>query len=167
MATDFIISGIQKAEIQHLFSLSNEELTSRGITRMTVDEYPGYPCRLSLEDAPIGEEVLAFNYEHHAIQSPYRASGPVFVRLNQEAAQLEKNEIPAMLLHRYLSLRVYDDHGMMIDATTVVGEHLEDAIQTIFRDPAAKYIQVHNARPGCYNCQVDRIPKGPGGDFLQ
>ena len=75
---------------------------------------------------------------------------------------IEKNEIPTMLLHRYLSLRVYDDRGMMIDAKTVEGINLEGAIQNIFSNATAQYIQVHNARPGCYNCQIDRIPEGPG-----
>ncbi|MCB0631443.1 MAG: DUF1203 domain-containing protein [Lewinella sp.] len=29
---------------------------------------------------------------------------------------------------------------------------METAIQEIFADERAEYIQVHNAGPGCYNC---------------
>ena len=157
MKYDFIISGIKQNEVQHLFGLNEEELKVKGISKIKVDEKPGFPCRVSLEDADIGEEILAFNYEHHKVNSPYRSSGPVFVRFGTDEANLKKNEIPKILEHRYLSLRVYDNGGMMIDATTIEGKILEDAIQEIFSNKKAKYIQVHNAKPGCYNCQIDRI----------
>jgi len=157
MKYDFIISGIKQNVVQHLFSLNEQELIAKGISKITVDEKPGFPCRVSLEDANIGEEILAFNYEHHKVNSPYRSSGPVFVRFNINEARLKKNEIPKMLEHRYLSLRIYDNEGTMIDAKTIEGKHLEGSIQEIFANEKAKYIQVHNAKPGCYNCQINRI----------
>ena len=141
MKYDFIISGIKQTEIQHLFKLNEQELQAKGIHKIKVDKKPGYPCRLSLEDANVGEEVLAFNYEHHKANSPYRSSGPVFVRLNTVEAKLRKNEIPQMLQHRYLSLRAYNEKGMMIAASTLEGRYLESAIQEIFSKPelALKY----------------------------
>lgn len=157
MNYDFIISGIKQNEVQHLFKLNEKELQGRGIFKIKVDEQPGFPCRVSLEDATIGEEILAFNYEHHKANSPYRSSGPVFVRIGIDEASLKQNEIPKMLEHRYLSLRAYDNEGMMIDATTIEGKTLKDTIQRIFGNEKVKYIQVHNAKPGCYNCQIDRI----------
>ena len=45
----------------------------------------------------------------------------------------------------------------MIDAATIEGENIEGSIQEMFSNEKAKYIQVHNAGPGCYNCQIDRI----------
>ncbi|MEO1258708.1 MAG: DUF1203 domain-containing protein [Bacteroidota bacterium] len=157
MNYDFIISGIKQNEVQHLFGLTEKERKAKGIKKITVNEKPGFPCRVSLADANIGEEIIAFNYEHHKANSPYRSSGPVFVRLNADEARLKVNEIPKMLVHRYLSLRTYNNKGMMIEATTVEGKNLGGSIQKIFSNEKAKYIQVHNARPGCYNCQIDRI----------
>lgn len=157
MKYDFIISGIKQNEVQHLFSLNEIELQAKGISKIKVDEKPGFPCRVSLKDADIGEEILAFNYEHHKANSPYRSSGPVFVRFGIKEAELKKNEIPKMLEHRYLSLRAYDNGGMMIDATTIEGKTLKNTIQTLFSNEKVNYIQVHNAKPGCYNCQIDRI----------
>ncbi len=61
-----------------------------------------------------------------------------------------------MLIHRFLSLRSYDVNGMMIDAGTIEGKILEDTIQEIFENENVSYIQVHNAKPGCYNCQINR-----------
>jgi len=157
MKYDFIISGIKQNEVKHLFNLNEKELQARGISKIKVDEKPGFPCRISLEDANIGEEILAFNYEHHKANSPYRSSGPVFVRFGVEEAKLKKNEIPKMLEHRYLSLRAYDNGRIMIDATTIEGKILNNTIQTLFSNEKVKYIQVHDAKPGCYNCQIDRI----------
>lgn len=156
MKSDFKITGISKKEIQALFNLNQQELAQKGIKKLIVDENPGYPCRVSLEDAAVGEEILAFNYEHHKVNSPYKASGPVFVRLNAQEVVLQKNEIPKILIHRVLSLRVYDAAAMMIDAQTTEGKHLKDAIHGIFANKKAQYIQIHNSSPGCYNCQVDR-----------
>lgn len=157
MKYDFIISGIKLAEVKYLYTLDEQELKAAGVAKIRVRENPGYPCRISLQDANIDEEVFAFNYEHHQVNSPYRSSGPVFIRLNANEVQLRRNEIPQMLTHRYLSLRVYDEKGSMIDATTVDGKHLKRSIQAIFENKKASYIQVHNAKPGCYNCQVDRV----------
>ena len=157
MKVDFQVVGIQENEIQELLRLSDTAYERLGIRKMVVNEKPGYPCRLSLADAEIGEEVLLLNYEHHKVGSPYRSSGPVFIRTAARQANLPKNELPIMLYHRLLSLRVYDTAAMMVDARTVPGRELEETIQDIFANPEAVYIQVHNSGPGCYNCQVNRM----------
>ena len=38
--------------------LNDKELASHQAKGVIVDEEPGYPCRVSLEDAKIGERVL-------------------------------------------------------------------------------------------------------------
>ena len=157
MKINFQVIGIQAEEIQSLLNLKESNLDKLNIRKMIVDENPGYPCRLSLEDARIGEEVLLFNYEHHKVNSPYQASGPVFVRIAAKAANLQQNELPIMLYHRLLSLRIYNKEAMMIDARTIQGEQLKDTIQAVFLNDKAQYIQVHNSSPGCYNCQINRL----------
>lgn len=152
----FKITGIEK-HYNELFKLTQEELLKQGAVRMIADEKPGYPCRISLEDAEIGEAVILFPYKHHHTNSPYQASGPVFIRKNAKKSELGINEIPKMLLHRLLSLRIYNDQGMMTDAKTIDGKYLKDEIETIFSRESASYIQIHNSGPGCYNCQVNRI----------
>ncbi len=156
MKTAFRITGIDH-DYQELFRLNQEELTKMGAVKMVADQEPGFPCRVSLEDAKVGEEVLLFQYEHHKAHSPYRASGPIFIRKHAKSAQLETNEIPKMVEHRHLSLRAYDQNGMMLQAETLHGERLRDTIEAIFANQEATYIQVHNAGPGCYNCQVNRV----------
>ena len=126
------------------------------MVKMVVDSKPGYPCRVSLEDAEIGEEVILLSFKHHDSKSPYQASGPIYVRRNAQLANLRVNEVPKMLLHRFLSLRVYDEKGMMIEDLTIEGKVVKESIQKIFRNTEASYIHIHNAGPGCFNCLVKR-----------
>ena len=124
---------------------------------MIVDEKPGYPCRVSLEDAKIGEEVILLPYEFHKTNSPYQSRGPIFVRKGIVTKQLENNEIPVMLNHRLLSFRGYDKDGLMKEATTEKGENTKRVIEQIFENSEIEYIHIHNSSPGCYNCEVRRI----------
>ncbi|MFK7774174.1 MAG: DUF1203 domain-containing protein [Saprospiraceae bacterium] len=157
MNIQFQIKAIEDVSLNHFFDLSEEELKDINAVKMIVNEKPGFPCRVSLEDANIGEEVILFPFAHHKVNSPYQSSGPIFIRKNARIAQLEINEIPIMLKHRLLSLRIYDGEGMMIDGLTVEGKTLGKEIENVFENESAKYIQIHNASPGCYNCQVDRV----------
>jgi len=125
--------------------------------RLFVDSHPGYPCRVSLEDAAVGETVLAFHYLHHDTESPYRASGPIFVRVGAVRADLAPGVVPAMLLHRQLSVRAYDAEGMMVAAAILPGTELAEHAAQRFEDTGIAYLQVHNAGPGCFNCAVERV----------
>lgn len=156
MSINFKITAIEN-KYNHLFNLNEEELASKGVIKMIVDQKPGYLCRVSLEDVEIGEEVILFPFEHHETDSPYKASGPIFIRKNAEKANLEINKIPEMLFKRLQSLRVYDKNGIMIDAKTLEGKEIRKEIESIFNNNSASYIQIHNANPGCYNCQVNRL----------
>jgi hypothetical protein len=158
METNFKITAIEE-NFEHLFNMTENELNEIGAKRMTADSKPGFPCRVSLEDVHVDEEVILFPYEHHKVKSPYQSSGPIFIRQYAKKATLKINEIPLMLQHRLLSLRIYNAYGMMIDARTVMGNGLKKEIQQIFNNKNAHYIQVHNASPGCYNCQINRVEK--------
>ena len=62
--------------------MSDEELTRHHALRVTATEYPGYPCRVTLDDAQPGEEVVLLNFEHLPVDSPYRSSHAIYVRAN-------------------------------------------------------------------------------------
>ena len=154
---NFQISGLPLAEFRPLFALTDAELAERGIVRRVADANPGFPCRVSLADAQIGERLLLLNYEHLAVASPYRSRHAIFVRENASEARPAVNEIPAVLSRRLLSVRAYDQAGMMLAADVVPGSELESAIAAMFGDPAVTYLHVHNAKPGCFAARVDRI----------
>jgi hypothetical protein len=117
---------------------------------------PGYPCRVSLEDAEPGERLLLLTFEHHGVDSPYRASGPIYVREGAVQADPAVNEVPLQLRRRLLSVRAYSAAGMMRDASVVEGKDLEGAVETLFADPKVAYLHLHNAIPGCYAARVER-----------
>jgi Protein of unknown function (DUF1203) len=155
-ANDFQFVALPSGSFSHLFSMDDAELASRGARRMTVDEHPGFPCRVSLMDAPVGERVILTHFQHHQANSPYQGTGPIFVREIAQTAAPEVNEIPAMFHHRLLSVRAYDEAGMMKGARVVEGKVLEETIRDLFNNETISYLQIHNAAPGCFNCTVQR-----------
>jgi hypothetical protein len=110
-----------------------------------------------LKDAEPGERVILLPYTYHDVASPYRASGPIFVREQAEQTEFGVNEIPELLRSRLLSVRAYDGDGFMIAAEVVDGQQIEEPIGRFFADAKVAYLHVHNARPGCYSCRVDRV----------
>ena len=62
-----------------------------------------------------------------------------------------------MLNHRHLSFRGYDKNGFMKEALTEKEINTRIVIEKIFENSEIEYIHIHNASPGCYNCEVRRI----------
>jgi len=156
MTSDFQIVAISRGYFEHLFSMSDSELSEHDARRMIVDSNSGFPCRVSLTDAEVGETVILAPFAHHDVHSPYQSSGPIFVRETAQTANPEVNEIPVMLRHRLLSVRAYSEKGMMKDAKVVEGQTLEETIRQLFSDSKISYLHLHNAAPGCFNCLVER-----------
>ncbi|WP_281560550.1 DUF1203 domain-containing protein [Thalassomonas sp. RHCl1] len=157
MTIDFQIIPVDIEAFQPVLSLAPEALASAHAKVLDVDEHPGYPCRVSLIEAKVGEQVLVLPYNHHDVDSPYRASGPVFVRLNAQTHLPAINEIPEVVQHRLLSLRAYNSEHMMIDAIVIPGRELKAAIETMFAREQVNYLHIHNANPGCFSCAVQRV----------
>src|SRR3954467_2741626 len=107
------ITGLDPAPYRPLFGLSDEDLASRGVTRMTVTAKPSYPCRVSLTDRAIGETVLLVNHVSHDVANPYRASHAIFVTEAEETAAEYIDQVPPVFEQRVLSLRGFDADGMM------------------------------------------------------
>ena len=95
------------------------------------------------------------NYEHHAVSSPYRMRFAIYVRKGEQTYDAI-DEVPAQLRIRTLAVRAFDVKGMMVGRELVQGRELEAAIGRLFADPAAAYLHVHFAAPGCYAAQVLR-----------
>ena len=156
MKTNFRIVGLPLAQFQPLFPLDNSELAQKGARRLIVDAKPGFPCRVSLQDAEIGERVILVPFVHHDVESPYRASGPIFVRERAKEIQPAPGEIPEVAAGRIMSVRAYNDKGMMINAAVTPGKELKSQIEKFFSDAKISYLHLHNAGAGCYSCRVER-----------
>jgi len=156
MLNPFRIIALPIERFDALLQFNDESLKAHSARRMVADKKPGCPCRVSLIDAEPGETVLLVPFTHHDVDSPYRASGPIFVRANARMAEPAINEIPAMFRTRPLSIRAYDEEAMMVGSDVVDGSELEERISRFFDNENVKYLHLHNARPGCFNCRVER-----------
>src|SRR5689334_2456186 len=101
MALRFI--GLPTGDFQTLIGADDRALAERGVHRRIADEKPGFPCRVSLEDAEPGEKVLLLTYRHLGIGSPYDASGPIFVRESARETFDQVGVVPPVLRGRFLS----------------------------------------------------------------
>ncbi len=153
----FVVSGLPLEPFRPLFGLSDEALAERGVIRRQVDANPGFPCRITLEDAQPGETVLLLNYEHQSADTPYRASHAIYVREQARETRRAMDEIPSALrIRKAISLRAFDDKGMMLDAEVAPGSDLEPAIERLLGLPGVAYLHAHNAGMGCYAARIER-----------
>ena len=151
----FRVLGLDPALFQELQALPDEVLAERGVERVRVDEKPGAPCRISLDDADIGEHVLLLTHLHQPAATPYRQQGPIFVRA-ADTRYDAVNAIPPALARRLLSLRGFSAQHMMVEADIVDGAYAAEVIARFFANPSVAYIHAHYARRGCFAATIER-----------
>lgn len=154
--TGFTITGLDPAPFVGFYGLADDALAERGVERMVVTDNPGFPCRVTLEDAAVGDTVLLLNHEHLPVDTPYRQRHAIFVKEGAAAAACHVGTVPAQLAIRTLSVRAYDAVGNMTDADLVEGRDLPALIDRLFADPRVAYLHAHNAKRGCFAARIDR-----------
>ena len=152
----FQIAALPADAFRHLYGRSDEDLRAIGVEPVTADAETGFPCRVSLADAPIGQRLLLLNHEHQPADTPYRSRHAIFVADGAETATPAPGEIPDQLRRRLLSIRAFDAQGMMLDADIVDGAAAEGIVMRLFAEPRAAYLHAHFARRGCYAARIDR-----------
>jgi len=152
----FQIHALPESSFADYSDLSEEELKERNAKKVVVDEYPGYPCRVSLDEAKIGETALLVNYQHLPHDSPYQASHAVYVRMGAKSAQLAENEVPESVLSRLIAVRGYSEEGSMLDAEIVDGHEVAVTIEKMFNNTDVDFLHLHNAKRGCFAARVTR-----------
>ena len=126
------------------------------LTPIPVDESPGYICRHCLEDPAVGEAVYLFSYSPFSRAVAYRSLGPIFVHTTACPRYGNPEELPKSLRHRLLSLRAYREDDFLVVADVTPGSEADLVLDRFFDLPEVAYIDIHNARPGCFNCRVFR-----------
>ena len=134
----FQIHALAVERFAPLFNLPESELAAIPARKMVVDEKPGYPCRVSLVDAEVGETVMLINYEHQPNHSPYRAAHAIYVRERAEQAFPAVGEVPEVLTSRLISMRAFDRNHDMVVADVVDGKALSTAIPEMLNDPTVR-----------------------------
>lgn len=151
----FQISGIDPAPFAHLHAMSDTQLLSGGMRRVVTTQAHAAPCRISLEDAEIGESVILLNHAHQPADTPYYQQGPIFIRETTDRL-VAHDVIPPALARRTLSLRGFDADNMMVEADLTEGSGAAAMIQRFFANPNVAYIHAHYARRGCFAALIER-----------
>jgi Protein of unknown function (DUF1203) len=149
------IEGLKRADFAPLFAMSDVELAERGVVRVIADG-PGYPCRVSLADAKVGESLILLNYTSHDVATPYRSSYAIYVREEADQAAAYVDATPAVFEGRPLGLRAFDAKGMLRDAALALPGQADAKIRALFANPEIAYIHAHNAAHGCFSAKVER-----------
>jgi hypothetical protein len=152
----FRITGLPAEAFADLRGLDDGALAARGVRRVIADAFPGYPCRITLEDAQPGESLLLLNWIHLDGDTPYRGNGPIFIRESALQTFDAVGVVPLQQSRRTLSVRAYDAAGFMRHGLVVQGEGLEAKIGELFADADVAFLHLHNAGRGCYAARVDR-----------
>ncbi|KAF2473355.1 uncharacterized protein BDR25DRAFT_323923 [Lindgomyces ingoldianus] len=115
------------------------------------------PCRRCLLEANPGEKLFLIGYDPFPADSitPYRGNGPIFVHAH-DCRPFDGKILPETQLQRLLSLRAYDEKHMMVAAEVIEGKELESVAGGMLADEKASYINVHNAKPGCFAVRIQR-----------
>jgi len=153
--TSYRVKGLDPAPFKPLFGLSEEELSKRGIVRMTVTS-PTFPCRVSLTDRELGETVLLLNHVSHDVANPYRSSHAIFVTEGEDEAADYVDQVPPVFEKRVLSLRGFDADGMMAEALLTQPGEADAGIRKLFANPDIVSIHAHNATRGCFAAKIER-----------
>ncbi len=153
----YSITGLPVEPFQAFFGLPDEDLAEQHIVRVTADSPVGFPCRVLLEDAKVGDTLLLLNHEYQPAETPYRGRHAIFVNEAARAPKTFVDEVPPVLgVRTAIALRAFDAADMIIDADVVPGPRVEPAILRLFENPRTVYIQAHNAGRGCFAARIDR-----------
>jgi hypothetical protein len=153
---DFRISALPVNRFEGLFGRTDAELERLRARRVIADRNPGFPCRVSLRDASVGESVLLLNFEHHPVDGPYAARHAIYVREHAREARPEVNEIPQVLSQRLISVRAWSAEGSLLGADVAEGDALPGTIRRFLNADSVAYLHLHNAKAGCYAARADR-----------
>lgn len=151
----YTISGLDPSPFAYLTGMSDSELAAHGAVRMIADASPGFPCRVTLDDAQPGEALLLVN---HVSQDggPYHASHAIFISEGVGQAVRYVDRVPPALDRRILSVRAFDAPGMMIDAALAQPGEADATFRRMLANPTVDHLDAHNATRGCFAARVER-----------
>lgn len=149
------IEGLNRADFLPYFAMDDVQLARHNARRVTATG-PGFPCRISLEDAPAGETLILLNHISHDVATPYRSSYAIYVREAAEEIAPLVDATPPVFEGRPIALRAFDMEGMLTNATLVLPGQADEKIRALFADSQIAYIHAHNAAHGCFSARIDR-----------
>jgi hypothetical protein len=150
------ITGLSPATFDMLIDQDDDTLAVHRAVRVTAMSNPGYPCRVSLKDAAIGETLILLHHVSHDVATPYRSSYAIYVREAAREAGDYFDTVPPVFTGRPLGMRGFDARGMLKTAALALPGQADTKIREVFANPDIAYIHAHNAAHGCFAAKVER-----------
>ncbi|TSB04061.1 DUF1203 domain-containing protein [Sphingorhabdus contaminans] len=150
------IIGLDHEPFAHLFEMQDDALAEHGAIRVTAAADRGWPCRISLEDAKAGEELILLNHISHDVATPYRSAYAIYVRKAARKAAEFVDKTPPVFDGRPMALRAFDAGGMLRNAALAMPGEADDKIRALFTQQEIAYIHAHNAAHGCFSARIER-----------
>jgi hypothetical protein len=149
------IKGLDRGSFERFFAMDDEDLARHGARRVIADN-PRYPCRVSLEDAAVGESMILLNHVSNDVDGPYRATHAILVRETTGEAATLVDRTPPVFETRTLSLRAFDAAGEIVASRLSPPDGHDAAIRALLADPRVDHIDAHNAGHGCFSARIER-----------
>lgn len=126
--------------------------------RLTVVESPegGAPCRHCLRVSTDGERLILFAHRPFDGDGPYAEVGPVFIHADACARYAATTIFPPAFAERTLTLRAYDDRGLIASAEVAPPGARDDVLARMFENERVRFVHVRNPAWGCYDFAVER-----------
>jgi hypothetical protein len=150
------ISGLNPADFDALRGADEATLAAHNAVRVVATNKPGFPCRVSLEDAEPGESLILLHHVSHDVATPFRSAYAIYVREGVSQAASFIDELPPVFANRPMAFRAFDAEGMLRNASLAAPGEADAAIRNLFDAPEIAYIDAHNAAHGCFAARVER-----------
>jgi Protein of unknown function (DUF1203) len=150
------ITGLDRELFAGFFDMDDAALAEKGAVRVTAGADKGWPCRVSLEDAKAGEELILLNHVSHDVATPYRSAYAIYVRNAADKKAEYVNETPPVFEGRPMAFRAFDADGMLRNAALALPGQADAKIRELFESDEIAYIHAHNAAHGCFSAKVER-----------
>jgi hypothetical protein len=133
-----------------------DALIAAGAIRVTADQPNAFPCRITLEDAGPGENLLLLNHVSANVSTPFRASHAIYIREGATEAAAYIDAVPPFIARRTISLRAFDQAGMIRAATLAQIGEADAQIRRILEDEEIVHVDIHAAAWGCFLARAER-----------
>ena len=142
------------------FRATQTDDRGNALRRMTATDDSGFPCRVCLRCAEVGEEVLLGSYDLPRPRGIYWTPSPVFIHAEACVPYVADGALPEIVRRNTIvSVRAYDAQDMVLyDLGRIgCGSDIDDALATALDDPRTVFVNIHTARPGCMLCRVEKL----------
>jgi Protein of unknown function (DUF1203) len=150
------ITGLSPKPFAALIGADDATLARQGAMRVTATAKPGYPCRVTLDDAEPGETLILLNHVSHDVATPYRSAYAIYVREAAVETATFEDALPPVFANRPMAFRAFDTEGMLRNAALALPGEADAKIRMLFDQPEIAYLHAHNAAHGCFSAKVER-----------